>query len=62
MSRLSVAPKSFTGMLTIPKLIEPLQIALGMSSLRISVGQDTEQADAFPQSSGVIHRIVNISC
>jgi hypothetical protein len=30
MSLLSVAPKSLTGMLTIPKLIEPLQIALAM--------------------------------
>jgi hypothetical protein len=30
MSLLSVAPKSRTGMLTIPKLIEPLQIALAM--------------------------------
>jgi hypothetical protein len=27
---LSVAPNSFTGMLTIPKLMEPLQIALAM--------------------------------
>src|SRR6188508_447739 len=30
MSLLSVAPNSLTGMLTIPKLIEPLQIALAM--------------------------------
>jgi hypothetical protein len=30
MSLLSVAPYSFTGMLTIPKLMEPLQIALAM--------------------------------
>src|SRR4051794_36250096 len=32
MSLLSGAPYSFTGMLTIPKLIEPLQIALAMGS------------------------------
>ena len=30
MSLLSVAPYSLTGMVTIPKLMEPLQIALGM--------------------------------
>ena len=31
MSLLSVAPYSFTGMLTIPKPIEPLQIALAIA-------------------------------
>jgi hypothetical protein len=32
MSLLSVAPNSLTGMLTIPKLIDPLQIALAMAN------------------------------
>jgi hypothetical protein len=58
MSLLSVAPNSLTGMVTIPKLIEPLQIALGMHSSEKPAGRST---GAFPHSAGVVHRNVNIN-
>ena len=57
MSLLSVAPKSFTGMLTIPKLIEPLQIALAMR-----LPQGRVPAAVFHTAEGIIHRFINISC
>jgi len=43
-------------MVTIPKLMEPLQIALGMAEPpNSSFGM--EEAGAFPQSIGVIHNL-----
>ena len=56
MSLLSVAPNIFTGMVTIPKLMEPLQIALGIFEPPNS-GFGVEEAGAFPQSIGVIHKL-----
>jgi len=75
MSLLSVAPNSLTGMLTIPKLIEPLQIALAMrvppgagrgARVRyrpeLPVTVMVTSPGCFPHQIVVIHRIINITC
>src|SRR3954465_8443425 len=74
MSLLSVAPNSLTGMLPIPKLIEPLQIALAMrvppgacgarvcSCPEPRVTDMVTRSDVFPHWVVVIHRIINITC
>jgi hypothetical protein len=61
MSLLSVAPNSFTGMLTIPKPIDPLQIARAIAP--------PSGSEEFPPACGVfhtaariIHRFVNTTC
>jgi hypothetical protein len=41
--------------------MEPLQIALGIPSLRFVLGAQL-LVDTFPQSADVVHRVVNISC
>jgi hypothetical protein len=41
-------------MVTIPKLMEPLQIALGISAPPDST-QHGFGADTFPQSAGLVH-------
>ena len=53
MSRLSVAPKSLTGMLTIPKLMEPLQIALAMAGSSDSGLLATGEAPALFHTAAV---------
>ena len=58
MSLLSVAPYSLTGMLTIPKLMEPLQIALAIPPPR-EVGSS---AGLFHTAGMIIHRFINITC
>src|SRR5512147_1223637 len=69
MSLLSVAPYSFTGMLTIPKLIEPLQIALAMRPPLFRTGRRSTQHGfstprrRFPQ--GCQHKLLinnNLRC
>src|SRR6186997_2016690 len=75
MSLLSVAPNSLTGMLTIPKLIEPLQIALaipdppgarGGARVRyrpeLRVTAMVTGPGVFHTGFVVIHRIINITC
>jgi hypothetical protein len=52
-----VAPNNFTGMLTIPKPTEPLQIALAIAPPHAGV-----TAAAFPHRGGIIHRFINITC
>jgi hypothetical protein len=62
MSLLSVAPNSFTGMLTIPKPIDPLQIAFAIAPPPDGPVIGRVTAAVFHTTEGIIHRFINITC
>jgi hypothetical protein len=73
-----VAPNSFTGMVTMPKLMEPLQIALAIvEPSEWVLSEHSPPRDRYREhvvsthwikdrlihkASAIIHRLVNISC